>query len=140
MANHPIADPGANMRKIFITIGFFKKSFMVHSVLHLRYRPAEDETVARTSSPALVRESKFSTRITASLPAHTLQNAVLEPTPIEQPNKQRQTQRRDGAIDKGKVGFGHAPVEAEEVAHPQQPKHPSSRQPLRRVRKEAGVP
>src|ERR1039458_8478514 len=81
-----------------------------------------------------------STRVVSALPAYALENAVLVPTAVEQHDKKRQSQRRDGAIEEGKVGFGDTAVETEEVAHPQEDDQPAVVDPGHHVRSKVHVP
>src|ERR1035438_5058144 len=81
-----------------------------------------------------------STRVVSALPAYALENAVLVPTAVEQHDKKRQSQRRDGAIEEGKVGFGDTAVETEEVAHPQEDDQPPVVDPGHQMRSEMHVP
>ena len=65
---------------------------------------------------------------------------MLKPAAVEKHDKERQAQRRDGAVEEGEVGFGDARVEAKEIAHPEQGQHPARAQPLQGVRGKARAP
>src|SRR5258708_10935664 len=81
-----------------------------------------------------------STCIRPALPAYLFQDSVFEPTPIQQHNKQWQTQRRQRAVDKRKIRLRHTPVKSEEITHPKQGKHPPRTKPLQRMVAKLRIP
>src|SRR5271170_7941302 len=75
-----------------------------------------------------------------SLPAYLVQYFVAEPAAVQERNKQRQSEGRNGAIEEWEVRFGNAGIETKQSPQPEQKKDPAGAKPLEGMRTEAGIP